>query len=155
VLVFEHATNLQRSGRGIDLRGDVVDDTLVRVTLLDLQPDLDRYTGDVAQGLSRSGERLLDLQYDGLAALEMAVDRRDWHDACKFSWTGVTDQGTHADQMARGNPVKRRRYLGVPEIDCRDVKTGLRVQHLGGRFGKLGLGIVDTRLRGKLLLSQG
>ena len=108
----------------------------------------------VAHRLAQPAERLLDTLHDGLADLEIDVDRVDLHDARQLGRTGIADQRTDTDQVARRDAVERRRHLGVAEVDVGDLEVGLRAEDGGAGFGELGLGIVDARLGGELLLPQ-
>ena len=92
---------------------------------------------------------------DELAHLEIDPDRIDLHHAGKLGRARIADQRTDTDEVARGDAVERRGHFRVAKIDVRDIEIGLRAQHIGIGFRKLGARVVKTRLRGELLLRQG
>jgi hypothetical protein len=57
--------------------------------------------------------------------------------------------------MAGGDAIEGRRHFGVAEIDRRNFEVGLGAQDGRAGLGEFGLGVVDARLRRKLLLAQG
>ncbi len=125
-LVLENAAHIQRAGRWIDIRCDIVDHAFVRKVAICLQRDLDGHlANDVRGGDAVLRHRGADCLHVMLADGEIHPDRVELVDRCELGRRIGADEFADRDETLRHSAIERRRNLRITGIDLRLLKIGL------------------------------
>ena len=154
ISVFEDAPDRERASRGVDIRRDVIDQSVARIACLNLQADLDR------DGADRIGRDLafrpfgLDAQDVGFAQGEIHPDRVDLDRGREFGGRGAPHILPDRNLMGGDHAIERRVHPRVGVFDRRLLRRRFGLLHVSPGRVPLRQSLVDRGLGREVLLPQ-
>ena len=119
----------------------------MRISLVALQPDLDRHFLELLVADAEPSDLLAHAQDVPLADVEIHVDRIELNDGGELGRAVGSDQLAFRNQPRRDVAVERRLDLGVTEIEFGLGGVGPCLLQPGLRGIAVGGGVVERRLR--------